>query len=166
MDARERGEELVASMQREVAAVAAKSSGAPRRRVYCEEWGKPLIHSQGWVKELVEVAGGEFVGVPGAHTDEATIRAADPEIIIAAWCGAGDRVPLEKLIAARGWDATTAARKGEVYCVNDEYLNTPGPTLMQGLQAIASALHPEIFGESRGLRRIASLVAEDRESRA
>jgi len=142
-----------------------RADGLPRRRVYCEEWGKPLIHSQGWVKELVEAAGGEFMGTPGAHTHADIVRDADPEVIIAAWCGAGDRVPLEKIIPARGWEQTQAARNGDVYCINDEFLNTPGPTLIQGLKAIASALHPELFGVAPGLRRIAALVAENQEAR-
>jgi iron complex transport system substrate-binding protein len=127
--------------------------------VYCEEWGKPLIHSQGWVKELVETAGGEFIGMPGAHTDEVTVREANPDVVLAAWCGAGDRVPLEKIIPARGWEQTTAAQNGDVYCINDEYLNTPGPSLMQGLQAIAAVLHPQAFPTSAGVRRIAAVEA-------
>ncbi|HUQ49862.1 MAG TPA: ABC transporter substrate-binding protein [Terriglobales bacterium] len=160
MDVPDAGEKLIAEMQAEIAAVRTKSEGAvsaaqgSRPRVYCEEWGKPLIHSQGWVKELVEAAGGEFVGQPGAHTDETAIRKADPDVILAAWCGAGDRVPLEKIIPARGWETTRAAREGRIFCINDEYLNTPGPTLMQGLLAIAAALHPDSFPLSPGLRRI------------
>src|SRR5271168_1666370 len=35
----------------EITRVAAKSDCKPR--VYCEEWGKPLIRSQPWVRELV-----------------------------------------------------------------------------------------------------------------
>ena len=160
MGAAERGERLIAEMKSEIYAVRTKTDGAVatrgrRPRVYCEEWGKPLIHSQGWVRELIEAAGGEFIGEAGAHTDETTIRAANPDVILAAWCGAGDRVPLEKIIPARGWEQTTAAQNGDVYCINDEYLNTPGPTLIQGLHAIAAALHPEAFPESHGLRRMA-----------
>ncbi|HUS18731.1 MAG TPA: ABC transporter substrate-binding protein [Terriglobales bacterium] len=168
MGVAERGEELIAKMESEIATVRTKTEGAVaaangrRPRVYCEEWGKPLIQSQGWVKELVEVAGGIFLGEAGAHTDEATVRAFDPDVILAAWCGAGDRVPLEKIIPARGWEQTTAARHGDVYCINDEYLNTPGPTLMQGLQAIAAALHPEAFPNSPGVRRIAAVEAGGR----
>ena len=158
----ERGEQLISEMKSEIGLVKTKAEGAVaatngwRPRAYCEEWGKPLIHSQGWVKELVEAAGGEFIGEPGAHTDEKTVFAENPDVIIAAWCGAGDRVPLERIILARGWEQTPAALNAAVYCINDEYLNTPGPTLMQGLQAIASALHPEAFPQAPGLRRIAA----------
>ena len=121
---------LVDLMRCEVAQVRAKTLSMPRPMVYCEEWGKPLIFSQPWVAELVDAAGGRFLGTPGKQTTEQEVAAADPEVVIAAWCGAGDRVPLEKIIARRGWEGTQAARKGQVYCINDEFLNTPASTLI------------------------------------
>ena len=75
-------------------------------------------------------------------------------MIVAAWCGAGDRVPLEKIVARRGWEQTKAAKNGRVYCINDEFLNTPASTLMQGLHALAAAMHPEMFAAPEGLRQI------------
>jgi len=125
-----------------------------RPRVYCEEWGKPLIHSQLWVRELVEAAGGVFLGEPGAVTTPEAVAQADPEVVIAAWCGAGDRVPLDKLAARPGWERTQAVRNGRLYCIADELLNTPAPTLVEGLRAIAAALHPDVFGTSVGLRAL------------
>jgi iron complex transport system substrate-binding protein len=154
MGVRERGDALIARMQEEIASVHQRTRALPKPLVYCEEWGKPLIHSQGWVAELVEAAGGMFLGVPGSHTTEITVRNADPNVIVAAWCGAGDRVPLEKIIPMRGWQETQAARNGCVYCINDEFLNTPGPTLVHGLHALAAAIHPGVFPASRGLRRM------------
>ena len=148
------GSAIVARMEREVQAMWQKTMGAERPLVYCEEWGKPLILSQTWVAELVEAAGGRFFGQPGKQVSEEEVAAADPDVIVAAWCGAGDRVPLEKIIPKRGWEQTKAARNGRVYCINDEFLNTPASTLIQGLHALAAAIHPELFGESVGLRRI------------
>lgn len=148
------GLELVQRMAREIAAMRQKTSGAERPLVYCEEWGKPLILSQPWVAELVEAAGGRFFGTPGKQTNEEEVAASDPEVIIAAWCGAGDRVPLEKIAAWRGWEQAKAAKNARVYCINDEFLNTPASTLLQGLQALAAAIHPELFTPQAGLRRI------------
>ena len=148
------GTALVASMQTQVEAMRQRIAGSERPLVYCEEWGKPLILSQTWVAELVEAAGGRFFGQPGKHTTEEEVAAADPDVIVAAWCGAGDRVPLEKIIPRRGWEQTKAAKNGRVYCINDEFLNTPASTLMQGLHALAAAIHPEMFGAPKGLRRI------------
>ena len=156
----QRGTALIQEMQAEVEAVRALAASARRRpRVFCEEWGKPVINSQRWVAELVEAAGGEFIGIAGRQTSVEAVAAADPDVIITSWCGAGDRVPLEKIVAARGWQNLEAVRNARVYCITDEYLNTPAPTLIAGLKALASAIHPDLFGESAsGLRRIA--VAE------
>jgi iron complex transport system substrate-binding protein len=145
---------LVERMEGEIAAVRQATAHAEKPLVYCEEWGKPLILSQGWVAELVEAAGGRFFGQPGKQATEDEVSAANPDVIIAAWCGAGDRVPLEKIVSRRGWDQTKAARNGRVYCINDEFLNTPASTLLDGLRALAAAVHPEMFEEKRGLRRI------------
>jgi iron complex transport system substrate-binding protein len=150
----QRGASLVARIEKEVQSMWQKTTGLTRSLVYCEEWGKPLILSQTWVAELVEAAGGRFFGQPGKQTTEEEVAAADPDVIVAAWCGAGDRVPLEKIIPKRGWERTKAAKNGRVYCINDEFLNTPASTLIQGLHALAAAIHPELFIASKGLRRI------------
>jgi iron complex transport system substrate-binding protein len=142
----ERGEALVSEIQAEIAAVRSLTAGRSRPCVYCEEWGKPLIQSQRWVAELVEAAGGEFAGEPGATTTADAVAASDPDVIIAAWCGAGDRVPLERIVEQRQWRDLRAIRGGRVYCIADELLNTPAPTLLEGLRALAQAIHPEVFG--------------------
>jgi iron complex transport system substrate-binding protein len=156
------GLKLVATMKKEVQSMCQKTVGAERPLVYCEEWGKPLILSQAWVAELVEAAGGRFFGQPGKHTTEEEVLAADPDVIVAAWCGAGDRVPLEKIIPKRKWEQTKAAKNGRVYCINDEFLNTPASTLIQGLHALAAAIHPEMFAAPKGLRQIEENTLETR----
>jgi iron complex transport system substrate-binding protein len=153
------GTALVTKMEKEIQATWQKTMGLSRPLVYCEEWGKPLILSQAWVAELVDAAGGRFFGEPGKQTTEDAVLAADPEVIVAAWCGVGDRVPLEKIIARRGWEQTKAARSGRVYCINDELLNTPASPLIGGLHALAAAIHPEVFGVQPGLRQIAGVGA-------
>jgi iron complex transport system substrate-binding protein len=146
-----KGEALVAEMQAEIEAVKARMAAiSPKPLVYCEEWGKPVIHSQLWVMELVEAAGGEFIGTPGATTEAEAVAAADPDVIVAAWCGAGDRVPLERIVEQRRWQNLRAVRSGRVYCIADELLNTPAPTLIGGLHALAQAIHPDIFGSLQG----------------
>ena len=156
MGAPDRGEYIVEHMQCEIEAVRARHVAGSHPRVFCEEWGKPIIHSQRWVAELVEAAGGRFLGEPGSKTDADCVCRSDPEVIVMAWCGAGDRVPLEKIVSERNWSETPAARSRRVYCVRDELLNTPAPTLLDGLRAVEAAIHPELFPQMpAGLRRIA-----------
>jgi iron complex transport system substrate-binding protein len=157
MDARDQGQRVIACMQDAIAAVRFKSQALPKLRVFCEEWGKPLIASQEWVAELVEAAGGEFIVTPGAQLDPAAIHDSNPDVLIAAWCGAGDRVPLDKIIRQRGWLNLTAVRDRRVCCIRDEFLNTPAPTLVQGLRALAAAIHPDHFPQTEGLRWIGNV---------
>jgi iron complex transport system substrate-binding protein len=164
--AADRGEEVIAAMQVKIDQVRKLTDGLVRPRVFCEEWGKPVIASQTWVAELVDAAGGEFLGSPGRQVSPDEIARFDPEVVIAAWCGAGDRVPLEKIIRDRGWQNTAAARNGRVYCIRDEYLNTPAPTLMLGLDALAFALHPEVFASTKGIRRITDVSGSAVSNRA
>src|ERR1051325_817602 len=148
----ERGEEVVAQMQSEIAVVQKQTSRFSRPKVFCEEWGKPIIASQGWVAELVQAAGGEFSFTPGLTTTPEAVLSANPDVFIASWCGAGNRVPLEKIFRERGWTNMRAYASGRVYCISDEYLNTPAPTLVKGLRALAAAIHPECFPQANGLR--------------
>jgi iron complex transport system substrate-binding protein len=155
--ASDRGGAVISRMQQRIEEVRARTMGRPRPKVFCEEWGKPLIASQPWVAELVEAAGGEFQGVPGQQISVEEVARMNPQVLIAAWCGAGDRVPLEKIVADRGWHGTLAASTSLVYCVRDEHLNTPATTLLQGLDALAFAIHPEIFDRPKGIRQITSV---------
>jgi iron complex transport system substrate-binding protein len=152
--ANELGAKVIFDMQSAIEDVRRRAAALPRKRVFSEEWGKPIITSQRWVAELVDAAGGEFVGNPGAQCSAEQVARLDPEVIVAAWCGAGDRVPLAKIIAQREWSNTTAARNSQVYCISDELLNTPAPTLVAGLKALASAIHPAAFGGQPGLRSV------------
>jgi iron complex transport system substrate-binding protein len=152
--ASDQGEKVIAVMQRRIAEVRGRTAGSSRPTVFCEEWGKPLIASQAWVAELVAAAGGEFLGAPGRQISAEEVARMNPDVYIAAWCGAGDRVPLEKIVADRVWQGSRAARNSRIYCVRDEFLNTPAPTLLRGLDALAFAIHPELFPCTEGIRQI------------
>jgi iron complex transport system substrate-binding protein len=142
----ELAEKVIVDMKAGIDDIRKRAAHLPKKRVFCEEWGKPIIASQPWVAELIAATGGEFIGSPGKQCSSDDVASLDPEVIIAAWCGAGNRVPLEKIIRERNWSGTTASRNSQVYCISDELLNTPAPTLIAGLHALAAAIHPEIFG--------------------
>jgi iron complex transport system substrate-binding protein len=153
----ERGQAVIANMQAEIASIQAQTNNLERPRVFCEEWGKPIIASQKWVAELVEAAGGEFAAIPGSTINAEDVLNVNPQVFVAAWCGAGDRVPLGKVFHTRNWANMAAFKSGRVYCIPDEYLNTPAPTLNKGLKALAAAIHPEIFPQVSELRCIRNM---------
>jgi iron complex transport system substrate-binding protein len=146
VDARPEAEFLITEMQSTIEATRKRSERRNQTStVYCEEWGKPLIHSQAWVAELVEAAGGKYLGEPGAHTTPEAVAEAGPDVLIFAWCGAGSRVPLERVIIQRNWQSLKAVRERRVFCVPDQFLNTPAHTLLEGLACIAAATHPDLY---------------------
>ena len=150
------GEALVARMNSAVEMTARQAASSSHRPiVYSEEWGKPLIHSQHWVAELIAAANGAFFGTPGSHTTAEAIASLpeeqQPDVLLFAWCGAGNRVPLERVIDQRNWHHLRAVRNRRVFCVPDEFFNTPAPTLLEGLACIASVLHPTLFPSHKAL---------------
>lgn len=152
--ASDRAEQVIATMQRHIERTRERTANHPKPSVFCEEWGKPVIASQPWVAELVDAAGGVFTQEPGRAVPPNELSSLDPDVIITAWCGAGDRVPLQRIVSDRGWQQTSAARSGRVFCICDEFLNTPAPTLLHGLEALAFAIHPELFTRPPGIRQI------------
>ena len=56
-------------------------------------------------------------------------------------------------------ESNLRAQAGRVYCIPDEFLNTPAPTLIQGLDALAFAIHPELFPRTKGIREITGVSA-------
>jgi iron complex transport system substrate-binding protein len=112
------------------------------------------------------MAGGKnLFGVAGEHSPWMTweqLLAADPDVIVALPCGfnlersAGDA----RLLSNRpGWADLNAVRTGNVYaCDGNQYLNRPGPRLVESLEILAEILHPEIFApefECTGWVRVA-----------
>src|ERR1700760_785320 len=52
----ERAEQLAATFERRLAAIASTPRPPPKPKVYFEEWDDPLIAGIGWVSELIEIA--------------------------------------------------------------------------------------------------------------
>jgi hypothetical protein len=114
--------------------------------------GKPLIVSQPWVAELVEAAGG---ATPGRQISAEELTGMDPEVWIAAWCGAGDRVPLEKN-HGRAQLAGNSRGSGLPRLPCSRRISEPAgaPTLVRGRDALASAIPPQLFRGREGIRQI------------
>ena len=135
-------ETLVSKMQREFSAIRRKSKNAAvGLRVYCEAWPHPRISSPPWVAELVSLCGGEMVVPAGERVDEKQVAAAKPDVIVLAWAATGDRANPQKAYEVSKWQGLPAIRNHRVHVMKDEWLNTPGPPLVQGAKALQKILH-------------------------
>lgn len=96
-----------------------------------------------WITDLIRRAGGKSVtgeveGEWMRYSDEAAL-ASRPEAIIMATSSDN------KLDVAAALQKSPAALNKRVYGINGDYLSRPGPRLVEGLEQIARALHPEAF---------------------
>jgi ABC-type Fe3+-hydroxamate transport system substrate-binding protein len=103
-----------------------------RPRVYCEAWPKPRISSPPWVRELIEIAGGNMVGETGARVTDEEVARAKPDVIVLAWAATGDRAKPASALRNPAWQDVPAVKNRRVFVIRDELLNTPGPPLIKG----------------------------------
>ena len=145
---------VCASLRGRVAAIAARASALPARRVVTIEWTDPPMSAGNWVPELVALAGGiDTLGAAGENAptvDVAAVQAADPDAIVLMPCGYDlPRTVAEgrALLADPAWGALRAAQAGAVYATDgNAFFNRPGPRLVESLEILAEILHPAHFG--------------------
>jgi iron complex transport system substrate-binding protein len=160
------GRALLASLEERVVRVGerAQPRGA-RPRVALVEWLDPLMAAGHWTPELVAIAGGDpLLARPGERSRWiawSALADADPDVIVIAPCG----FPLERtrrelglLTSLPGWRELPAVRGGRVILVDgSQFLNRPGPRLVDSLEILAEAIAPERFAFGRGGRAAAAL---------
>ena len=151
-----RAQALVSELRGRAGVVRDASRSLPRKRVFCVEWYDPLFAPGHWIPEMVEIAGGTEV-VGRAHEDSRRVAweevvEKDPEVIVLMPCGfsveraVSDLGLLQRL---KGWEDVSAVRDGNVYATDgSSFFSRPGPRLVDGLEILARAIHPEAFGES------------------
>jgi len=139
--ARERAMKLASDYLQRLESVEAETSAlGTRPRVYFEEWDDPMICGIRWVSELIAVAGGRDVFADrassslakGRFVSASEVAQADPELILASWCGKPlDRPALMGRPEFKQVDAIVNDRVSEVPA---EIILQPGPaSLTDGL---------------------------------
>ncbi|TCJ20657.1 cobalamin-binding protein [Rubrobacter taiwanensis] len=143
----------VAELKGRVARVREAASGAKRPRVACIEWLDPPFAAGHWVPEMVQMAGGsEVLGKPNTDSFRVSwedVAAAEPEVIVLMPCGFNVERTLREAHLLRelpGWSDIPAVRGGRVWAVEaNSYFSRPAPRLVEGIEILASIIHPELF---------------------
>ena len=149
----ERGHSLIASLQSQMAAIAGKATGS-KKRVACIEWQQPLMAAGNWVPELIEMLNAvNLFGAAGKHSPWMAfedLAASDPDVILVMPCGyslAQTRAEMHWLESRPEWPQLRA----EVYLLDgNQYLNRPGPRVVDSLRMLAEILYPEQFEPTLG----------------
>lgn len=146
-----RAEDLAARLELRIAALRARLAGVRRANVLCLEWLDPPWVAGHWVPEAVDAAGGNDVaGRPGEPARRVTwreIARADPEVVFLMPCGFDVQRTLQEvdiLFTIPETARIAAFQTGDVFAVNGaRYFSAPGPGLADGVELLASILHPQ-----------------------
>ncbi|MFG0264992.1 MAG: cobalamin-binding protein [Rhodopirellula sp. JB055] len=153
----DRAETLIGSLRSRVDRVQQRTTkwlsrpGVQVPRVMLLEWIAPPFSAGHWSPELVRIAGGnECVGEAGERsvtTSWDQIRDADPDVLFIACCGFSVSRTLDDLPILQGypgWSEMKCVREGRVHVVDGSaYFSRPGPRLVDSLEILANALHPQ-----------------------
>jgi iron complex transport system substrate-binding protein len=136
---------LVTSLRDRLARVADAVAGRPRPRVAVLEWTDPPFDAGHWVPDLVTAAGGDPVlGTPGGRSvriDWDAVAACAPDLVVVSPCGY--RLDGARDLAAEVLSGGVLPPDCPVWAVDaDAAYVRPGPRLVDGVEALAAALHP------------------------
>jgi iron complex transport system substrate-binding protein len=125
-------------------------SGAVPRRVLFVVWTDPLISvgRDTFIADALRRAGGRSVVNTKAewpHVSMEEIVRLQPEVLVFASAHAGDtRRDIDELRTRPGWKNLEAMQKGNIVVVSDA-INRPAPRMVDAIERLARALHPEAF---------------------
>lgn len=148
--------DLVGEMREEVDAVVSAVEGVDRPRTLYEVFhAEGLTYTAGegsFLASLIELAGGAPVtgDAQGLLAAEQLV-ATDPQLILLGTASydtnLADPATARDAVAGRaGWADLAAVRDGRVVPYLDDIVTTrPGPRIVEGLRALARAIHPDRF---------------------
>jgi len=150
LDARAKAAAVVTGMRDRVAAVEDAVTGEERPRTFYEvSLFSGSIYTAGegsFLAALIEAAGGDPI-LGDATTTAIQLEdlvAADPELILLGDAAYDPSITAESVAQRQGWGRMTAVVEGRVIPMPEDILITrPGPRIVDGLEALARAIHPE-----------------------
>jgi iron complex transport system substrate-binding protein len=143
---REAALDLVSRQRARVDRVKIAVRGARRRSVVAIEWFDPVFVAGHWTPQIIELAGGtDLLGFAGEHSEQLpweAIEAARPEVVLCIPCGYDG--PRSLAEAEQFTDKLRAVGAQETIALDAAaYFSRPGPRLVDGLETLAHALHPD-----------------------
>jgi len=128
-------------------------------RVLSMEWIDPVFVAGHWVPEMIEVAGGRDVlgtaGQPSVVARWEDVAESMPEVVVAMLCGFDLHRSAQEMasyVFPSPWNALPAVQNGQVWVTDGSaYFSRPGPRLVDGIEILASILHPDRFHVDRSI---------------
>ncbi len=126
------------------------ASTSVKPKLYYELWYDPLMSfgSNSLGDELITKAGGTNIFHDNTTmyptVDSEMVIQKDPDIIVVpvGYMGGVSKTDFEK---RAGWGTITAVEEGKIYTIDENLIDRQGPRAYDGLEDLASIIHPELF---------------------
>lgn len=145
----EAGEELVNQMTQKRDEIVERVKDKEPVKVFYEVWHEPLMTAGAgsFVDDLIQLANGiniarDAEGLYPNYDLEQLIEN-DPEVYISSVDLPEKTV--EAIASRPGYEEITAIKEGRVYLLDGNIMSRPGPRIVDALEIMAKAIHPEAF---------------------
>ncbi len=140
--------DLVAAMRAGFGQVSAATASLDHPRTFYEIDASNGIYGparDSFVQSMVTLAGGDAITTGSTTSYQIQLEAlvaADPQLILLGDAAYG--ATASQVAARPGWSGMTAVRTNAIRPVDDLLITRPGPRLVDGLRALALAIHPDL----------------------
>jgi iron complex transport system substrate-binding protein len=141
---------LTRQMRDRLGRITRQLESAPHRRVLYVLSSQPLITvgPDSYIHQMIGIAHGSNIAAAasGAYPrlNMETVLEHNPEVLIFP-IGSTEGVSEGEQQAWTRWTALSAVQHRRLHVVSSDALNRPGPRVMEGLEQLARAIHPEVF---------------------
>ena len=149
----DQAQRVTSAMKQKMDAIKAQVATAKTQpRVYWEldasDPAKPFTVGPGnFVNDLIALAGGiNIFGTASKPYPQISIEqvvTVNPEVIILSDAAYG--ITVESVLQRSGWGNIAAVQKKQVFPIDSNLTNRPGPRIVDGFEAVAKLIHPELF---------------------
>ena len=150
----DKAEEIVEDMKAKVAEIEEKAKDVKEeKKVFVETSPAPEIYTPGsgtFMQQFLDMIHAENVAGDQegwVMMDPEEIVNRNPDVIMVMY---GDDSAVDAVYERDGFGAVSAIKEKEVVRVDENTTSRTGPRLADGLEAVAKAVYPEIFGDGQG----------------
>jgi iron complex transport system substrate-binding protein len=157
---------LVTDLRERLAELDRGLAGSVPRRVLFVVWSDPLISvgRDTFIADALRHAGARSVVDTTVEWPRVSIEEMvhlQPEFLVFASEHTGEKRPdIEALRARPGWRNLDAVRDGKIVIISDS-INRPAPRMVDAIEQLARALHPESFASSAHPAQNATQISEE-----
>lgn len=146
-------DKLVADMKEKLAAIkekAATISDSDQKSVYIEVSEEPNLFTTGkntFMQEMLDTINAKnIISEEGwIQVDQEAVIAANPDAIITTYGAYSEKSPIDQINSRKGWQEITAVKEKQIVDVDSDMVTRSGPRLVEGVEAVAKAVYPDVF---------------------